>query len=70
MARQPDRESRHTVAAVCALLLVPVVCCGLPLLVVSGTLAGVGWWRHSIWLVGVAIALLAIAALIVWRTRR
>ncbi|HEY1575392.1 MAG TPA: hypothetical protein VGG05_28975 [Pseudonocardiaceae bacterium] len=41
------------------------------MLVVSGTLAGVGWWRHSIWLVGIAMALLlAIAVLVVWRTRR
>jgi hypothetical protein len=56
--------------AVWALLLVPVVCCGLPVLVVSGTLAGVDWWRHSIWLVGIAVALLAIAALVGWRTRR
>lgn len=70
MSRQPERDSKHSAVAIWALLLVPVVCCGLPVLVVSGTLAGVGWWRHSIWLVGIAVALLAIAALVVWRTRR
>ncbi|HEX5402690.1 MAG TPA: hypothetical protein VFX16_10355 [Pseudonocardiaceae bacterium] len=68
MPRQPDRDGGNTVVASCALLLVPVVCCGLPLLVASGTLAGVGSWLHSIWLAAIAIALLAIAGLIAWRT--
>lgn len=70
MSRQPDRDNRRAVLVTCAMLLAPIVCCGLPLLIAGGALAGIGSLLNSAWLVGPAVIILAVAAVIAWRVRR
>lgn len=70
MPCQPDRDGRRTVVVTCALLLAPIVCCGLPLLIAGGALAGIGSLLNSAWLVGLAVIILAVATVIAWRARR
>jgi hypothetical protein len=68
MSTNPDRDGKRTALATGALLLLPALCCGLPLLIGGGALAGLGSVLGNPWVIGTAIALLI--AVVVWRTRR
>lgn len=50
-----------------ALILLPVLCCGLPLLIAAGALGGLGAALGNPWVVGAGALL---AALVVWRFGR
>jgi hypothetical protein len=71
MSHHPDRQGRYTVLATGAALLLPALCCGLPLLIASGTLAGLGSALGHPWLIASGAVLLmgAVAALLRQRTR-
>jgi hypothetical protein len=64
----PDHDGKRTALATGAVLLLPALCCGLPLLIAGGALAGLGSVLGSPWLIGAAVALLA--GVLVWRVRR
>ncbi|QQE47801.1 hypothetical protein I6H91_06255 [Micrococcus luteus] len=50
-------------------VLLMALCCGLPLLVAGGLLAGVGGILGSPWVLGTGIALVALVVLVVARRR-
>lgn len=62
------KESTVRRLATIGLILVPVLCCGLPVLIAAGALAGVGSVLGNPWLIGAAVALLA--GVVAWRIRR
>jgi hypothetical protein len=62
------RDSRRTALAAAAFLLVPILCCGLPVLIAAGTLGAVGSVLGNPWAIGAAVALLI--GLLAWRLRR
>lgn len=68
MSTRPDREGVRTVLAIGALALLPALCCGLPLLIAGGVLAGIGSVLGSPWGIGVGVAL--VAGVVGWRIRR
>ncbi|NUP25308.1 MAG: hypothetical protein HOQ44_01200 [Nocardia sp.] len=68
MPTDPDRDGKHGALAIGALLLVPALCCGLPLLIAGGLLAGLGSVLGNPWVIGAAVAL--VVAVVVWRVRR
>ncbi|HEX3590471.1 MAG TPA: hypothetical protein VHV74_12645 [Pseudonocardiaceae bacterium] len=55
----PDRPGRSGTLGVIALFLLPVLCCGVPVLLAAGTLATVGSWLRNPWLIGAAALLVA-----------
>jgi hypothetical protein len=68
MSTNPDHEGKRTILAAGAFLLLPALCCGLPLLIAGGALAGIGSVLGTPWVIGAAVALLV--SLVVWRVRR
>jgi hypothetical protein len=68
MSTNPDHEGKRTVLAAGAFLLLPALCCGLPLLIAGGVLAGIGSVLGNPWVLGAVVALLV--AVVVWRIRR
>ncbi|HKN97612.1 MAG TPA: hypothetical protein VJX10_10880 [Pseudonocardiaceae bacterium] len=54
--------------AIGAVLLLPALCCGLPLLIAGGALAGIGSVLGSPWVIGAGVAL--VAGVVGWRIRR
>ncbi|MEU0469990.1 hypothetical protein ABZ215_38845 [Amycolatopsis sp. NPDC006131] len=68
MSTNPDRDGTRTALATGAFLLLPALCCGLPLLIAGGALAGLGSVLGNPWVIGAAIALLV--AVVVCRIRR
>lgn len=68
MSTDPDHDGQRTALVTGALLLLPVLCCGLPLLIAGGALAGLGTVLGNPWMIGAAIALLV--GIVVWRIRR
>lgn len=42
MSTNPGSESKRTALAAAGFLLVPIVCCGLPVLIAAGALGAVG----------------------------
>ena len=67
MSTDPSQQGKHTALAVGAVLVLPVLCCGLPLLIAAG-LAGFGTVLGNPWVIGAAVALLVGA--VVWRVGR
>lgn len=59
--RRPDEP---TVPLTVGLLLLPVLCCGLPVLVAAGVFGVVVSWLFTPW--GIALAVLAVAAVVGW----
>ncbi|MFG2042988.1 hypothetical protein [Dactylosporangium sp. NPDC048998] len=47
-----------------------VACCTVPLLLAAGVLSGAGWAAAGQWMPGIAVSLVALAALAWWRTTR
>ena len=47
-----------------------LACCTIPLLLAAGVLTGAGWALAGQWMPGVALSLVALAALAWWRTAR
>jgi len=47
-----------------------LACCAIPLLLAAGVLSGAGWAIAGQWMPGIAISLVALAALAWWRTTR
>lgn len=68
MPSVPDQDARRTRLAATGIVLIPVLCCGLPLLVAAGGLGVVGSILGQAWLIGLA-ALLAVVA-VWWAVRR
>lgn len=64
----PEQEGKSTVVVTGALLLMPVLCCGLGLLTAGGVLTWIGAWLGNPWLIGAAGAL--VAGGVAWRIRR
>lgn len=53
--------------ATAGLLLLPVLCCGLPLLIASGVLGGLGAALGNPWIIAAAAVVVGVVA---WRVRR
>ena len=64
-----QRGGRGLLLGAVAALLVVGCCALLPLLVVGGTITGIGTLLRNPWVIGVGIALLAIVLLVVVRRR-
>ena len=47
-----------------------VACCVVPMLLTAGPLGGAGWAIARRWMPGIAVSLVALAALAWWRTTR
>jgi hypothetical protein len=58
MSSHPDRQGKYTALTTGAALLLPALCCGLPLLIASGTLAGLGSALGHPWVIAPAAILL------------
>lgn len=67
MSTDRNHDGKRTALATGALLLLPALCCGMPLLIAGGALAGLGSVLSNPWVIGAAVALLI--AGVVWRTR-
>lgn len=57
MSTDPSQQNKRTALAVGAVLVLPVLCCALPLLIAAG-LAGFGTVLGNLWVIGAAVALL------------
>ncbi|SFB62788.1 hypothetical protein SAMN05216266_13163 [Amycolatopsis marina] len=68
MPTSPDHEGQRTARATGAVVLLSVLCCGLPLLIAGGALAGLGSALGNPWVIGAGVALLV--GVLVWRLRR
>jgi hypothetical protein len=68
MPSHPDHDGKRTTLAAGALLLLPALCCGLPLLIAGGALAGIGGVVGNPWVIGAAVAL--VVGVVAWRIRR
>jgi hypothetical protein len=68
MPTSPDHEGRRTALATGAVLLLSVLCCGLPLLIAGGALAGLGSALGNPWVIGAGVALLL--GVLTWRLRQ
>lgn len=68
MSTDSGHDGKRNAVAAGALLFLPALCCGLPLLIAGGVLAGVGSVFGNPWMIGVAVALLV--AVVIWRIRR
>jgi len=47
-----------------------LACCAIPLLLAAGVLSGAGWAIAGQWMPGIALSLVALAALTWWRSTR
>lgn len=68
MSTNRNHDDKRTALATGALLLLPALCCGLPLLIAGGALAELGSVLGNPWVIGAAVALLVAA--VAWRIRR
>jgi hypothetical protein len=68
MSRNPGSDGKRTALAAASLLLLPIQCCGLPLLIAAGALGAVGSVLGNPWVIGAAVVL--VAAGVAWFTRR
>jgi hypothetical protein len=58
MPGSPGPQRRRNAVAVLGLLLLPLACCGLPVLIAAGALGGLGAALGSPWLIGTAAVLI------------
>jgi hypothetical protein len=68
MSTTPGSEGKRTALAAAGFLLLPILCCGLPLLIAAGALGAVGSVLGNPWVIAAAVALLI--GLLPWRLRR
>ncbi|HEX5116333.1 MAG TPA: hypothetical protein VFW65_14155 [Pseudonocardiaceae bacterium] len=68
MSTEPDHDGRRTALATGALLLLPALCCGLPLLITAGMLGTIGAVVGNPWVIGIAVVL--VVSLVTIRLRR
>jgi membrane protein implicated in regulation of membrane protease activity len=68
MSTNPGSDGKRTALAAVGFLLLPALCCGLPLLIAAGALGAVGSVLGNPWVIGAAIV--AVVAAVVWFARR
>jgi hypothetical protein len=68
MSTNPGSEGKRTALAAAGFLLVPVLCCGLPLLIAAGALGAVGSMLGNPWVISAAVVL--VLAGVAWFARR
>jgi hypothetical protein len=68
MSTTPGSEGKRTALAAAGFLLLPVLCCGLPLLIAAGALGAVGSVLGNPWVI--AAAVVVILAAVAWFARR
>jgi len=74
MSNEPKSKNTTTVLATVGLILLPVLCCGLPLLIAAGAfsalgvLGALGAVFGNPWVIAVAVVL--VAGLLLWVLRR
>ena len=61
MSTNPGSESKRTALAAAGFLLVPIVCCGLPVLIAAGALGAVGSVLGNPWVIGTAVVVVLAA---------
>ncbi|GAA3573895.1 hypothetical protein GCM10022222_67830 [Amycolatopsis ultiminotia] len=68
MPTTPGSEGTRTALAAAGFLLLPLLCCGLPLLIAAGALGAVGSVLGNPWVIGAAAVV--VLATGVWFARR
>jgi hypothetical protein len=68
MSTTPGSQGKRTALAAAGFLLLPVLCCGLPLLIAAGALGAVGSVLGNPWVIGAAVVV--ILAAVAWFARR
>lgn len=68
MSMDPTGGGRHGLLSALGLILLPIVCCALPLLIVAGALGGIGAVLGNPWVISGAVVL--VGGLLVWALRR
>ncbi|GAA3710704.1 hypothetical protein ABZ628_21715 [Streptomyces diastaticus] len=66
--REPDRPGMDAAPGI-GIVLLMIACCALPVLILSGALAGIGAWLGNPWVIAAAVVL-AVAAVTVLVRRR
>lgn len=62
-----EQDGKRSTLATAGLVLLPLLCCGLPLLLVAGALGATGSVLGNPWLIGTAAATLL--GVLIWRMR-
>lgn len=57
MSSDPSQDGVRGTLATIGIVVLPVLCCGLPLLIASGALGGLGAVLGNPWVIGAAVAL-------------
>jgi hypothetical protein len=68
MSRKSRENGDHGWAAALGLMLLPILCCGLPLLIAAGGLGVIGSVLRNPLVIGAAVLILV--GLVVWAVRR
>lgn len=68
MSTPPGKDGPGGALATVGVVLLPLLCCGLPLLLVAGGAGAIGSVLGNPWLIGGAVAVLI--GVVVWRVRR
>lgn len=68
MTTNPGKDGPRGTLATIGIVLLPILCCGVPVLVFAGGLGTVGSVLGSPYLIGGAVAVLL--GVVVWRVRR
>ncbi|MFE6611979.1 MULTISPECIES: hypothetical protein [Amycolatopsis] len=68
MSSNPGSEGKRTALATAGFLLLPIVCCGLPVLIAAGALGALGSVLGNPWVIGAAVMVVLAAA--AWFARR
>lgn len=64
MSTDPGHKGKRTTLVSAGFLLLPILCCGVPLLITAGALGTIGAALSNPWVIAAAVALLA--ALVAW----
>lgn len=68
MSTDPADGGSHGVLSTLGLILLPILCCALPLLILAGALSGIGTVLGNPWVISGAVVL--VVGLLVWAVRR